>query len=179
MKYIISSWKGFEIDSSEFWVVIQPMDVPRLVRAFLDSPFIENRGKERNSNGKRYVPTFLRAVKLAKRQDKALLASITLKGKNILELAEEYEKNPDVDIVDLTIAIKFLLEEFPHLIYEFNNETITFNRKTGDYDVCVEYTFNIAGLANQYMTNWYDSDQWESVFQSISRKAPVRWNTWI
>ena len=84
MRYLISNWKGFEIDSSEFWVSITSSDVPRLIKAFLESPFIEGSGLGTKWSGKGYVPTFLKAISLAKRENKELLESIKIKEKYLL-----------------------------------------------------------------------------------------------
>lgn len=173
MKYVISSWKGFEIDSSEFWVTITSNDVPRLIKAFIESPFIEGGGGRGND-----VQSLKNAIELAKRENKKKLEKIKIKDKTLEEFVEDIGSQ-SYNLVDLAIAVKFLLEEFPHLAYEFKGNTITFYRKTAHEDVAVEYTFSITGAPVQYMTVWYEEEEWHSVLSSISKKAPVNWNTWI
>lgn len=172
MKYIISNWKGFEIDSSEFWVTITSSDVPRLIKAFMESPFIEGGG------GGVDMGALRNAIELAKREDKKRLERIKLKDKTLEEFVEEYGKS-EYNLVDFAIAVKFLLEEFPHLAYEFKGSTVTFYRKTPHEEVAVEYTFSITGAPVQYMTVWYEEGEWQAVLSSISKKAPINWNTWI
>ena len=179
MRFVFSSWTGFEIDSSEFWVTITSTDVPRLITAFMESPFIEGGGKGNKSSGKSYVPNFLSAIELAKRENEGVLKTIKIGEKPILDLAAEYNKNSDVDLLELSIAVKFLLEEFPHLSFEFDKCEISFYRKSMDEEGTNEYTFSLSGAPIQYMVNWYTKDEWNSVIKSISKKAPIGWRTWI
>ena len=41
MRFILSSGLGFEIDSSEFATSLETSDVPRTVKAFIESPYID------------------------------------------------------------------------------------------------------------------------------------------
>ena len=181
MKYVISSWKGFEIDSSEFWVTITSNDVPRLIKAFIESPFIEGGGGRGNDvqSLKNAIELYLDDLKEHPETSISPIATEELIEDKTLEEFVEDIGSQSYNLVDLAIAVKFLLEEFPHLAYEFKGNTITFYRKTAHEDVAVEYTFSITGAPVQYMTVWYEEEEWHSVLSSISKKAPVNWNTWI
>ena len=189
MKFIKASWKGFEIDSSEFWVIIETNDVPKTIKAFSESPYIEGGGKGKKRSGNNYVPAFLEALEVAKVENLEKLKEIKIGEKTILEKAKEYKKIYEeaeaerteefVDLLELSIAIKFLTQEFPHLSFAFDKCDVTFYRKSNDEEGTNEYTFSLSGRPIQYMVNWYTTDEWNAVLQSIGRKAPISWNTGI
>ncbi|MHA1304168.1 MAG: hypothetical protein ACTSPI_10750 [Candidatus Heimdallarchaeaceae archaeon] len=116
MRYIISNWEGFEIDSSEFAVRIQSKDIPQTINTFLDSPLIESY-KCRN-----IIRSFIISLGLAYIEDREKLLSIKHNEKPIIEFFTDYSSN-----------INFYLQECKDEIEEKNRD-IRLYTYFGGYD---------------------------------------------
>ena len=83
--YILSSWKGFEVDSSEFYAALEIEDVPRTIRVFLESPYIQE--DFRCSN---LFIALIKAVEFAKLEDEEKLGSIKIKEQSFDQIIQKH-----------------------------------------------------------------------------------------
>ena len=201
MKFILSSWKGFEVDSSEFSASIETQDVPRVVKAFMESSFIEEQFR---FDG---FTKFINALEMAKNKNAKKFSKININSRSItedlkyfisriIEAAKEEDKEIDFKNIlnsdkwkrgriwvrldaeeKLRIAIitKFLLQDFPKLASELDGCYYTFNRKDKHPDEAAStYIITLTGVPRQYSMNWNDTQGWASILASIRRKAPLK-----
>ncbi len=229
MKYIKTSWRGYEIDSSEFFAALEIEDVPRAIKAFTESPFIE---KKFRCTG--VLTNIFKAIDLAEREDKNKLESLKVGEKSIDQILERhingiiesidsydkeqqpknykdaefiktelqkielqteprgrvnsYSRKPIIravnslesskltqeELLELSILIHFLIQEFPHLTYQFNKAQVSFYRKEDHPEGSTEYLLSLSGAPIEYCIPWYTSEEWEAVLTSINRKARIR-----
>jgi len=251
LRFILSTWQGFEIDSSEFSATITVKDAPRTIKAFIGSPFIEDKFSCSNIGS-----CFFRALELAKSIDEQRFKQIKFGTKSledylnnyieqIVELfnssktvkeddpstlpegrhsyefisstehseeldkeveytydiilekwgSDEYYFNPlkqallsyssinkikeSKELLEISVAIKFLIDEFPHLAFEFDDATVSFDMKTEDEEYAWEYLFALSGKPIIFSVPLGGDDQWESVLNHIAQKTDLEWDSWM
>ena len=263
MRFIKSSWSGFEIDSSEFSAAIETRDVPRVVKAFIESPFIKEKfsfsgfkilyevlESAKNSDQDKFssisignktldeifqnftkkietefknkaeedqeqvdnlevmlnkegleditiyqkpLPTKLyRQIQTLEEND-----AIKLLKEHIKEKREEIPSNFNIESIkethdweygwiyldleteeklEIAIATKFFLQEFPQYTKQLKECHYTFYRKGAYDETAYKYIVTLTGVPHKYRMAWYESDRWRAVLESISKKAPIGWS---
>ena len=86
--FVLSSWQGYEIDSSEFAAAFEVKDVPRTIKTFIESPFIRKQFSCSN-----IFKILLNAIDIANLENKERVESIVLKNKTINQMIEYHLKN--------------------------------------------------------------------------------------
>ena len=177
MKFVLSSWIGYEIDSSEFSASIETRDVPETVKIFMESHFID---EHFHFSG---FAKFFEILEVTKKRKSKKFSNIKIEYASLDEHLKYFtRKFTDKEILNsedkLIIAriAKSLLQEFPELAPELEECYYRFYRKdTHPDEAASTYLITLTGVPRQYNMNWNDKDGWRNILGSIKRKAPLIW----
>ncbi|MHA1203279.1 MAG: hypothetical protein ACTSQ4_12270, partial [Candidatus Heimdallarchaeaceae archaeon] len=168
MRYIKSSWSGFEVDSSEFSVSITVYDFLETVKAFIESPFIERTGVNFQLSKRLLdvIPTLKKDLEEDNFKDMTeeypLLESITEGG-----------KVTDDNLVEFCYMIDELAQKYPKVKSAFRDCSLSFRRKNLVYDVTDTYEIRFFGGTSSYSQPWYTPYEWDAVLESINKRTKI------
>ena len=122
MRYIKSSWSGFEIDSSEYSTVIALANPLKGIKALINSSNISSYSVSDKSLEN--IERALRIIETEKKQD-ALDFNFEVAFSKIDKLRGEVFSKEDV--IWITEISNKIVKIFPYLTFEFLESTITLN----------------------------------------------------
>ncbi len=180
MRYIEANWNGFEIDSSEFAVSLQPVDVVKTIKTFSSSSFIEKSDEKYISS----MSKFYEIMEITK-FDKPDFLEQEIEGEKIDDFVNRIKEDEssyrqrlaNSDVIKLAEVFKKIKEQLPHLIHDLIPCTVTFIRKNDDPDGTNQYTISLSGEPYTYWINWYNQDEFFAVLNSIKKKCGIGWSS--
>jgi len=201
MKFILSSWVGFEIDSSEFSAQITSSNPASAISAFFKSSYLEYYVCKDILHG------MFRLIDLAKKENKELyqetsfsqmeakyLQKISVLSRNeskdeeliklsyyhnleFIDLCKSVENKLDkTEIIEIVTEINDFLKQFPHLIFELYSSVIEFNIKAYEG---ITVPFSIVGFPHHFGVSLVDEPAIVDAVQSVQRHASADYDSWM
>ncbi len=126
MKFIKSTWSGFEIDSSEYsasFALENPYEGLKVLFSSRERTHI--RCEE-------IVTSFERAIEMAKLENPLIIEEIEVGKRKLIAIYNKFKGTTDnllskSDILEIVKAVEILLSNFPHLAYEFYRSIVYVN----------------------------------------------------
>ncbi len=177
LRYIKANWKGYEIDSSEFFAEILSENTCKTIQAFLDSSSIDEKFRTAN-----IISSLNSAYEIAISEDKDLVSSLKINNVSFSKIIDKYNSINESDIkkdnlIELCQIVQILVQNFPHLIFEFNDSLIRFERKGAEESN--NYEMTIIGVPVTFMVSWYETEAWEGELRRLRYQGRFRYNSWL
>lgn len=175
MKYILSNWIGYEIDSSEFAASISPYNVYDTIKAFLNSSSIKS------YSGYNLIDNLGKAINIAKFENEEKYNEIRINGSNLdsyySSIKDWSEKDlTKAQVLELVEAINFFVHNYPFLIFEFLESVIYFNRKG---EQSTNYELSVVGFPRTFIVEWYDEEGWKKILEAVRRRGSFAYKYWL
>ena len=178
MRYIRASWKGYEIDSSEFWASISTDEPYKVIKAFYNSKNIVHK-----QSAEWVCDKFIDASELAMLINKEKFSQIEEDGTNLRNVYSQFKDDSQRNLelgLEAIKATNILVKHFPSLLYHFANSTLSFYRTDPHEEETANlYEVSIVGLRTEYSQSWYDEGDWKAVLYEISQEASIKFSAKI
>ncbi len=199
MKFIKSSWSGYEIDSSEFFAKVTSSSPTEAVKAFFESSHTksytsvkilegmfkvidiakkENRELFQETGLQKLEDQYLKKIESGAKVNNVTNFELIKSNYNNIEfvkLCEEIQLT-ETEILEIVSELELFLQKFPHLIFELHDSIIYFHINAYEG---ISIPISIVGFPHEFRTHIVDEGSLFDAIEDVKRKGKIEYDSWM